>query len=641
MKHVVVDPITRIEGHLRVEVQVDEATGTVVDALSSGTAWRGLELVMNGRDPRDAWAYIQRICGVCTTAHALASVRAVEDALGIKIPKNANYIRNIMAATLTVQDHIVHFYHLHALDWVSPVEALNADPIATANLQTAVLNAYKVNLAGPTSNWNTEAYPHDFPAATPQYFAAIKDKVKAIVESGQLGIFSAQWWDHPDYKILPPEVHLLAVAHYLEMLDKQRELVTPHVVFGGKNPHPHYVVGGMPCSISLTDGNAPINTARLDIVDRAINMGRTLVNYYYLPDLLAIGKLYVGAGKVDGGGMAKERVLSYGAYPMEDYQGTSEKSSGGFFKNLLIRSNGVVENFGQGVANAKFYEVTAKDVQDPEVFSESVEHAWYEYEKSDSDKLHPWDGQTTAKYTEPKEGTATEWKALNEQGKYSWLKTPKWRGKLTEVGPLAKYIIIYTKAAKGLLGEPTWAETYMLNQIQAVSNLLGLAPEVWMPTMVGRTAVRALDCQLAAEINKFFFDKLIANIKAGDTEVCNMDKFEPNTWPKASMGVGLYEAPRGALSHWIKIEDGKTKNYQCVVPTTWNACPRDDQAGQGAYEKAMKETRVAIPDKPLEIAKVIRSFDPCMACATHMYNAKGEKINVITTDPYSGTRVEK
>ena len=224
MKHVVVDPITRIEGHLRVEVQVDEGSGKVTDALSSGTAWRGLELVMKDRDPRDAWAYIQRICGVCTSAHALGALRAVEDALGIKIPKNANYIRNIMAATLTVQDHIVHFYHLHALDWVSPVEALAADPVATANLQVAALNAYKLPFSAPGTSV-TEAYDHAFPAATPQYFAEIKNKVQAIVESGQLGIFSANWWDHPDYKLLPPEVHLMAIAHYLEMLDKHLSLI--------------------------------------------------------------------------------------------------------------------------------------------------------------------------------------------------------------------------------------------------------------------------------------------------------------------------------------------------------------------------------------------------------------------------------
>ena len=600
MPHVVVDPITRIEGHLRVEVTVDDS-GTVTDAISSGTAWRGLELVLKDRDPRDAWAYIQRICGVCTTAHALASVRAVEDALGIAIPLNANYIRNIMAATLTVQDHLIHFYHLHALDWVSPVEALNADPAKTAELQVAVLNAYRVDLKVP-EEVNTEAFPHDFPAATPQYFAGIKAKVQAIVASGQLGIFSAHWWDHPDYKLLPPEVHLMAVAHYLEMLDKQREIITPHVVFGGKNPHPHYVVGGMPCSISLNDGNAPINTARLAIVDRAINMARDLVNNYYLPDLVAIGAIYAKAGRVDGGGLAKTRVLAFGDYPLTGYKGTS--NGGGYFENLLVRSNGVVENFGMGVQKATFTPITAEDLKAPDIISEGVEHAWYEYPDNAAKDLHPWKGVTKDKYTGPKTGTPTMWETLNEGGKYSWLKTPKWKGKLCEVGPLAHYIIIYTKAAKGQLPEPTWAEKIMLTQIETVSKVLGVAAEVWMPTMLGRTACRCLDAQLAAEINKFFFDKLIANLKTGDTAVMNNEKWDPSTWATECMGVGLYEAPRGGLSHWICIKNGKTDNYQCIVPTTWNACPRDDQAGHGAYEQAMMTTHVADPTKPLEIPKV-------------------------------------
>ena len=631
MPHVVVDPITRIEGHLRVEVTVDETNGTVTDAISSGTAWRGLELVMKNRDPRDAWAYIQRICGVCTTAHALASVRSVEDALGISIPLNANYIRNIMAATLTVQDHLIHFYHLHALDWVSPVEALAADPAKTAELQVAVLNAYRVDLKVP-GEVVTEAYPHDFPAATPQYFAGIKAKVQAIVSSGQLGIFSAHWWDHPDYKLLPPEVHLMAVAHYLEMLDKQREIITPHVVFGGKNPHPHYVVGGMPCSISLNDGNAPINTARLAIVDRAINMARDLVNNYYLPDLVAIGVIYAKAGRIDGGGLSGKRVLAFGDYPMTGYKGTS--NGGGYFENLLVRSNGVVENFAMGVEKATFTPITAEDLKAPDIITEGVEHAWYEYPDNAAKDLHPWNGVTKDKYTGPKTGTPTMWETLNEAGKYSWLKTPKWKGKLCEVGPLAHYIIIYTKAAKGQLPDPTWAEQMMLTQIETVSKILGVPAHVWMPTMLGRTACRCLDAHLAAEINKFFFDKLIANLKTGDTSVMNNEKWLPDTWSTDCVGVGLYEAPRGGLSHWVHIKDGKVYNYQCIVPTTWNACPRDDQAGHGAYEQAMMTTHVAIPDKPLEIAKVIRSFDPCMACATHMYNAKGEEINFISTDPY-------
>ena len=637
MKHVVVDPITRIEGHLRVELQVDEATGKVTDAVSSGTAWRGLELVMNDRDPRDAWAYIQRICGVCTSSHALGSLRAVEDAFGITIPKNAHYIRNIIAASLGHQDHIIHFYHLHALDWVSPLEALKADPAATAALQNTVLSTYRLPFRGP-AGLDTEAYPHDVPVSNPDYYAAIQAKVKKIVESGQLGIFSAQWWDHPDYQMLPPEVHLMAVSHYLEMLDKQKDLVVPHVVFGGKNPHPHYVLGGMPCSISMEDGNAPINTARLAIVDRSINQARHMMNDYYLPDVLAIGHLYVKNGYVSGGGLAKERVLGFGMFPEEPFSGTS---NGDFFSTLLVRCNGVVENFAGGVMQAKVYDFKMEDLNDPEGISEGVEHAWYEYPGQENASLHPWEGVTKPHYTEPKEGTKTEWKALNEQGKYSWLKTPKWRGKLCEVGPLARYIVLYTKAKQGLLGELTWAEKIIVDQIDAVTNVLGVPVEAWLPSTVGRTAARALEAQLQAELGKYFFDKLVANIKSGDTRVVNNDKWDPSTWPKEAKGVGLYEAPRGALSHWVVIKDGKIANYQAVVPTTWNACPRDDKAGQGAYEKSMMDTPVKIADKPLEIVKAIRSFDPCMACSTHLFNAKGEKIRVVTTDPYAGVRVDE
>ena len=636
MKHVVVDPITRIEGHLRVELQVDEATGKVEDALSCGSAWRGLELVMNDRDPRDAWAYIQRICGVCTTAHALCSLRAVEDALGITIPKNAHYIRNIMAASLSLQDHVIHFYHLHALDWVSPLEALKADPAATANLQSTVLSAYRLPFRGP-AGLDTEAYPHDVPPASADYFTAIQAKVKKIAESGQLGIFSAQWWEHPDYQLLPPEVHLMAVAHYLEMLDKQRELVVPHVVFGGKNPHPHYVMGGMPCAISMEDGNAPINTARLAIVDRSIQNARNLMNDFYLPDVLAIGTLYVKSGYLGGGGLAKERVLGFGMFPEEPFSGAK---NGDFFNTLLVRCNGVVENFAGGVMQAKVYDFKMEDVLDPEVISESVEHSWYEYSGGDGKKLHPWEGETKPHYTEPKEGTKTEWKALNEQGKYSWLKTPKWRGKLCEVGPLARYIVLYTKAKQGLLGQLTWAEQMIVDQIDAVTQVLGAPPETWLPTTVGRTAARALDAQLQAEISKFFFDKLVVNIKSGDTRVAHTEKWDPKTWPKEAKGVGFYEAPRGALSHWIVIKDGKIANYQAVVPTTWNACPRDDAAGHGAYEMSMMDTTVKNPEQPLEIVKAVRSFDPCMACSTHLFNAKGEKIKTVTTDPYARTAAE-
>ena len=628
MKRIVVDPVTRIEGHLRVEIKVDEATGKVQDALSSGTAWRGIESIMKGRDPRDAWAFVQRICGVCTTVHALASLRAVEDALEIEIPKNANYIRNIMSATQTAQDHLVHFYHLHALDWVSPVEALKADPAATATLQNTVLEKYRLPFAGPM-DFDFDAYPKDFPKATTLYFKVVQDKIKKIVESGQLGIFAAQWWDHPDYALLPPEVHLMAIAHYLNMLDRQRELVGSHVIFGGKNPHPHYIVGGMPCSISMNDMNASVNSERLAVVDQSISLAINLINYFYLPDLLAIGHLYVQKGYVDGGGLAKERVLGFGDFPDEPYTGIS---NGDFHKKLLVRCNGVVENFGKGVDSAIYYNLDEKDIIDPAVLNEGVEHSWYTYPETGAN-IHPWDGVTKPEYTEPKEGTKTEWKYLNEEGKYSWIKTPKWRGKMAEVGPLARYIIIYTKVKKGLI-EPTWAEKMVVDQIEAVSKVLNLAPEVWLPTMVGRTAVRGLDAQLNAYINKYYFDKLVKNIRNGDTTVANTAKWDPATWPKEAKGVGLHEAPRGALSHWVVIKDGKIANYQAIVPTTWNACPRDSKAGYGAYEAGMIDTKVKIADKPLEVLKLIRSFDPCIACATHLYDAEGKELSSVHTDPY-------
>lgn len=626
MAHIVVDPITRIEGHLRLELEIEG--NKVTDAVSSGTAWRGLEKIAVNRDPRDLWAYIQRICGVCTSAHALGCVRAVEDALGIKIPKNANYIRNIMAATLTIHDHLVHFYHLHALDWVSPIEALKADPAATAALQSTVLASYKLPFKGPV-NYDFSAYPKEFPKGTAAYFQTIKDKIQSLVSTGQLGIFAANWWDHPDYQILPPEVHLMAVAHYLNMLDKQREVVIPHVIFGGKNPHPHYVVGGMPCAISMTEMNAPVNSQRLAAVDTSINLSLDLVNNFYLPDLLAIGQVYAQKGAaLDGGGLAGERVMGFGSFPEEPFAGTS--NGGEYFNQIMIHCNAVVEGFAQGVMNAKITDVTADDLKDPVGITETTTHSWYK----DHGDLHPWDGVTEAQYTGPKTGTKSHWETLDEKGKYSWIKTPLWHGKMVEVGPLARYIIIYTKVKQGKL-QPNWAEQMMVNQVDAVSKILNLPPEKWLVSTLGRTVTRGLDAQLNACMNKYFFDKLIKNINDGDTDTASITKWNPSSWPKTELrGVGIYEAPRGALSHWIVINDRVCSNYQAVVPTTWNSAPRDERAGQGAFEKSMMDTAVKIPEKPLEIVKAVRAFDPCLACATHLYDAKGKTISTVNTDPY-------
>ena len=627
-KRVVVDPVTRIEGHLRLEVVVDEQQHKVTEAISSATMWRGIEVILQGRDPRDAWAFTQRICGVCTTIHALASVRAVEDALDIQIPKNANYIRNIMLATLHVHDHLVHFYHLHALDWVSPVEALKADPVKTAELQKTVLKWAEPLIGLAKDYTGLKAYARKFPKATPAYFKAVKDKIKQIVDSGQLGIFApADWWDHPDYKKLPPEAHLMAVAHYLEMLDTQRKLVIPHVVFGGKNPHPHYLVGGMNCSISMDDGNAPVNAARLGLVQTSVEIGLDAVNYFYVPDLLAIGLLYLKDKWFYGGGLAKERVLDFGEYPDEPYRDFSR--TGDYWNKILYHSNGIVHNFKEGVEKAKYEPFNKDSLQ---YVAEYVQHSFYHYKEGDGKALHPWMGETNPA---PEEVPPTPWKFLDPSKKYSYSKTPVYKGLTHEVGPLARYIVTYTAVKQGHL-KPSFVDEMVVEQIEAVKKVIkkvlnvDLEPHQFLPTTVGRTLARGLEAQIAANLNSYFLKKLYDNIKAGDTQVANTTKFDPETWGSGiKKGVGMTAAPRGALSHWVVI-DGKTiKNYQAIVPTTWNVAPRiKNEHGEqrAAYEASMLDTEVKVAKQPLEISRAIHSFDPCLACATHIYNKDGEEV---------------
>ena len=297
----------------------------------------------------------------------------------------------------------------------------------------------------------------------------------------------------------------------------------------------------------------------------------------------------------------------------------------------MVRSNGVVENFALGVDKATFIPLEGKDFMDPQYLSEEVDHSWFTYPDGKS-SLHPIEGVTDPKFTGPKSGTKEKWEFLDEDKKYSWIKSPTFKGKTAEVGPLAKYIVVYTKVKQGIIKDPTWAESMIVRQIDTVSQVLGVPAHVWMPTMVGRTACRGLDAQVATNMSQYFFDKLVANIKNGDTTVADTTKFEPNTWDKDAKGVGLVDAPRGGLGHWIHIKDGRSANYQCIVPSTWNACPKTAANEHGAYEDSMIDTHVKIADKPLEILKVIHSFDPCLACATHLYNKKGEKIVSVNTD---------
>ncbi len=562
-QRVVIDPITRIEGHLRIEVET--ADGKIQDAISSGTVFRGIEIVVQNRDPRDVWAFVQRICGVCTHIHAIASIRAVEDALGIRVPKNANLIRNIMTTTQFVQDHVIHFYHLHGVDWIDVVSALKADPSATSTLAQSI------------SHW---------PNSSTGYFTDVQNKLKKFVESKQLGIFTNGYWGHPAYK-LPPEANLMAVAHYLEALDWQKDIARIHAIFGGKNPHPNYLVGGMACTINIDNDNT-INMERLDLVDTEIKKALNFIEQVYIPDLLAIASFY----KADlwGGGIGN--YLAYGGLPANDIR---EQQS------YLFPSGAIV--------NRDLTRVQDVNLRDPSQIQEVVDHSWYEYSKG-AKALHPWDGETKVRYTGPK----PPYETLDLNGKYSWIKTPRWKGLPMEVGPLSRMLVGYARG-----------NTDIKTVVDDALKTLGVGKEALFSTL-GRTLARGLEAKLCVHYLRKFYDDLVANIKNGDQAVFDANKWDPATWPKSAKGVGFCEAPRGALAHWVSIQDGKVKNYQAVVPTTWNAAPKDDKGQRGPYEASLLDTPLADPNQPVELLRTIHSFDPCLACATHIVDKNSGKL---------------
>jgi hydrogenase large subunit len=578
-RRVVVDPVTRIEGHLRCEVNLDE-NNVIRNAVSTGTMWRGLEVILKGRDPRDAWAFTERICGVCTGTHALTSVRAVEDALGIMIPENANSIRNVMALCLQVQDHLVHFYHLHALDWVDVVSALNADPKATSELAQSI------------SSW---------PNSSVGYFRDIQNRLKKFVESGQLGPFMNGYWGSPAYR-LPAEANLMAVTHYLEALDFQKEIVKIHTIYGGKNPHPNWLVGGVPCAINVHDTGAvgAINMERLNLISGIIDRSIEFIDKVYIPDLLAIASFY--KDWLHGGGLSSQAVLSYGEIP--------ENANDYSHANLRFPRGAII--------NGNLAEVHDVDLRNPDEIQEFVAHSWFSY-GDESKGLHPWDGVTEANFElgPNTKGSRTKIEAIDESAKYSWIKSPRWRGHAMEVGPLARYVVGYAK------GIPEFKEP-----VDKVLKDLGL-PLTAIFSTLGRTAARGLEASYSAQLMKHFQDKLVQNIKNGDSTTANVEKWDPSTWPSEAKGVGFAEAPRGALGHWIRIKDGRIENYQCVVPTTWNGSPRDPAGNIGAFEAALLGTPLAKADEPLEILRTLHSFDPCLACAAHVMGPDGAEMSKV------------
>jgi hydrogenase large subunit len=565
-KRVVVDPVTRIEGHLRIEAILGD-DGKIADAVSAGTMWRGIEVILKGRDPRDAWAFTERICGVCTTVHALASIRCVENALGIRVPKNADIIRNIMYLTQMVQDHVIHFYHLHALDWVDLISALGADPKATAELNQAV-----------SPSW---------PKSSPGYFSDIQATLKRFADSGQLGIFANAYWGHPAYK-LPAEANLMAVAHYLEALKWQKEIIRIHTVFGGKNPHPNYLVGGMPCAIDLDSDNA-INIERLNMVKHQIQEAKVIVEQLYIPDLLAVASFYKDWAGI-GGGLGS--YMTYGDLPQA---GIDNPARFRFPRGVIL--------------NKDLSNVLDVDPTDPEQIQEQVAHSWYDYPEG-KEALHPWEGVTEPNYDGPK----PPYKQLDENGTYSWLKTPRWKGQAVEVGPLARMLVGYASGKEEFKG-----------LVDAVLAKLDV-PAAALFSTLGRTAARGLETQLGVGWLMEEYENLIANLKAGDYTTADRRLWDPSNWPSECRGLGFTEAPRGALGHWIHIKNGKIENYQAVVPSTWNASPRDAEGKHGAYEAALIGTPVADPDQPVEILRTVHSFDPCLACASHVFGPDGQKL---------------
>ncbi len=539
----------------------------IESAYSSGTMVRGIEIILRGRDPRDAWAFTQRICGVCTLVHGIASVRAVEDALDYEIPPNANLIRNLMIGAQYIHDHVMHFYHLHALDWVDVVSALSADPAATAQLAQSI---------------------SPYPKSSPGYFADTQKKVREFVEAGQLGIFRNAYWGHPAYK-LPPEANLMAVAHYLDALSWQRSVARILTIFGGKNPHPNFLVGGVPSAIDLNSDSA-INSKRLAQVKEIIDEMRMFVDQVYVPDTLAVAGFYKDWG-ARGEGVGN--FLCFGDLPET---GMNDPSSYLFPRGAILnRDLGTVHEI---------------DMHAEEEIQEYVAHSWYEYSTGKDSALHPYDGETELNYTGPE----PPYEQLDVANEYSWLKSPRWKGNAMEVGPLARVLMLYAtghEQAKELVG-------YTLSTLDV--------PVGALFSTLGRTAARTLETKILADTMQTWLDNLIANIRAGDTKTHNETLWEPSSWPRRARGAGYTEAPRGALAHWIVIEDGKIANYQAVVPSTWNAGPRDASGQPGPYEAALAGHSLHDPKQPVEILRTIHSFDPCIACAVHVTDPDGNEL---------------
>jgi hydrogenase large subunit len=576
-QRVVIDPLTRIEGHLRMEMATED--GKIADAWCEVTQFRGIEIIVKDRDPRDVWAFAQRICGVCTAVHAVASIVAVENALDYQPPTQAQLIRDMVLGTQIVQDHVIHFYHLQALDWVNIPSAAKGDPIAAVAFATTI---------GSTWTGNSTAR-----------MAEVKATLSGVLGSGQLSIFTNGYWDHPDYR-LPPAANLMAVAHYLDALEFQRSMIRVATVFGGKNPHPNFLVGGMACSINL-DNESTINQVTINQIDGWLKDTVDFVSSCYLPDVLAIMGAYkdwfdIGAAPPNFMAVGMAGAV-YGGDP------------------AAARTRPPMSPIGPGLLlNGDLSTVVPFD---PSKIEEYVSSAWYTYEAGDAVGLAPDRGETNPSYTGPE----LPWTWVADSPKYTWSKAPRYDGQVVQVGPVARVLLAYAQGhprTKVLVDQSLQTLGIRLSQLNSTA---------------GRIVARAIEAVTVSELMlDVVFAAFVANIKAGDIDVFNASKWEPSTWPSKAQGYSFAEVARGNLSHWCAIENQKISHYQCVVPTTWLAGGRDPQGQPGSYEYSLAHGGshpLSLPDQPLEPLRTIHSFDPCMSCAVHVIDPAGRELHQV------------
>ncbi|MEZ9368404.1 nickel-dependent hydrogenase large subunit [Shewanella sp. 10N.286.51.B2] len=562
-KRVVIDPITRIEGHLRVEVEVDE-NNVIQKAWSSSTLWRGIEVILKGRTPMDVGLIVQRICGVCTYSHYRCGTEAVENALGVKIPLNAKYLRSLMQTSLYMHDHIVHFYHLHGLDWVDVVSALSADPA----------------LAAQEANKYTEN-----PIATGEgELRAVQQRVKGLVDTGKLGPFANAYWGNKTYKFTP-EQNLIALSHYLKALEVQRVAAEMLAIFGGKSPHPQsLVVGGV---TSVRDMLSP---ARLQEWKQKHAIVHDFIIRAYKADIVMAAAAFGGEPSVLGGVNVKN-FLATDDFILADGQ--------------YLFEQGVIMNGDlAGVSDL-----------DPNAIKEDVTHSWYDAKTAQ----HPYDGTTIPNYTGFVERDTVYGKlpTVDGDGKYSWVKSPRYQGEPVEVGPLACLLVNYARGNK-----------IVVDSVNGLLAATGLPIEALFTTL-GRTAARMLQTVIVAEEGLKTFDAMLTNMQSDESTYVTPEIDSDRDY----IGHAMIEAPRGMLSHWIRIKGGKIENYQAIVPTTWNSGPVDADGKVGPYEASLIGLELEDPTKPLEVIRIIHSFDPCMACAVHVLDYKGNDLGEFRIDP--------